>query len=147
MKKIALLFLTLFLTASLFSAEIGLSTFNDDFLDSLDKPTIITFGESWCQPCLRMIPYLNRLQDSDSTISVYYVDLEKTPEAFSYIPITATPTTAFYLKGGVPFSPKDPKGYQMYSIKDTGEHVLTLKIGLLSLNELRNIAKEMKESV
>ncbi len=144
MKKTAFVIIFLVLSSAfLFSSEIGLDRFNDQFLLSLDKPTIITFGEDWCSPCLKMIPYLNKLAETNDRINVYYVDLEKVPEALEYIPISATPTTAFYMPGGIPFMPKNTSNYQLYSYSDTGEHALTLRVGLLSLTVLRQTAKEM----
>lgn len=147
MKKTALLILLLALIPVFaFSKNVEAYRFNDEILDSLDKPTMFMFGENWCQPCIQMIPIMEKIADEREDVDIYYIDLEKVPEALDYVPMIATPTSAFYLPGGEPYYPTNNiSQYLMYQLTETGEHVLTTRLGYLNGKELNSIFDDMVE--
>lgn len=128
--------------------SINADTFSPEYVASLGKPAIFVFGESWCQPCLSMIPSLEELSREQSDVVIEYVDLEKVPEALSYIPISATPTIAYYLEGGKPYMPSDliPVDFIQYADRETGEAVLTLSIGAIGKDMLSMIIEDLSDA-
>ena len=128
--------------------ELELEGFTADMIKNNDKPMIIVMGESWCQPCLRMMPDLRDLSASVDDISIKYLDLEKNPEAFSVFPIRVTPTIAVFMENGVPFTPPDDSAidYLLYTYKDNGEHALTIHEGMLTRAQLDMMIEDIREA-
>ena len=55
------------------------------------------------------------------------------------------PTQVFFDKEGKPYIPSDPQGMgmQMYSTKDSGEHVFTTHEGGMTKNQILAVLSEM----
>ena len=122
--------------------------FDPSMMRENEKPLIIVMGESWCQPCLKMIPDLRELSVSVDDITIKYLDLEKNPEAFNVFPIRVTPTIAVYLENGVPFTPPEGSAidYILYTYKDTGEHAITIHEGMLTRSQLDMMIEDIRNA-
>ena len=126
--------------------SLEIEDFTAEMIKTNEKPMIIVMGESWCQPCLKMIPDLRELSVSVDDITIKYLDLEKNPEAFNVFPIRVTPTIAVYLENGVPFTPPEGSAidYILYTYKDTGEHAITIHEGMLTRSQLDMMIEDIK---
>ncbi len=122
--------------------------FSPDMLKSSGKPMIIVMGESWCQPCLRMMPDLNELNRTVEDVEIRYMDLEENEEAFQYFPIRVTPTIAVFAPGGEPFTPPEDSAidYILYTYRDTGEHALTIHEGYLTRTQLETMIEDLRNA-
>ena len=58
--------------------SLEIEDFTAEMIKTNEKPMIIVMGESWCQPCLKMIPDLRELSVSVDDITIKYLDLERT---------------------------------------------------------------------
>ncbi len=125
-----------------------ISGFTPAMITASEKPMILVLGESWCQPCLRMMDDLRELHRTVEDVEVRYIDLEKNPEAMSYFPVRVTPTIVLYLDEGVPYTP--PEGFSismlLYSSRDTGEHLFTVHEGYLSRGELDALIEALRDA-
>ncbi len=128
--------------------ELELEGFTPQMVKENEKPMIIVMGESWCQPCLRMIPDLTELHRSVNDIEIRYLDLEKNEEAFSYFPIRVTPTIAVFMPEGKPFTPPEDSAinYILYTYRDTGEHALTIHEGALTREQLERMIEDIRNA-
>ena len=123
-----------------------ISGFTPSMVEEAEKPMILVLGESWCQPCLRMMDDLRDLHKSEENVEVRYIDLERNPEAMSYFPVRVTPTIVLYQAEGEPFSPPEdfPVSMLMYSSRNTGEHLFTVHEGYLSRTELDTLVEALE---
>lgn len=128
--------------------SLEIEDFTAEMIKTNEKPMIIVMGESWCQPCLKMIPDLRELSVSVDDITIKYLDLEKNPEAFNVFPIRVTPTIAVYLENGVPFTPPEGSAidYILYTYKDTGEHAITIHEGMLTRSQLEMMIEDIRNA-
>ena len=128
--------------------SLKIEDFTAEMIKTNEKPMIIVMGESWCQPCLKMIPDLRELSVSVDDITIKYLDLEKNPEAFNVFPIRVTPTIAVYLENGVPFTPPEGSAidYILYTYKDTGEHAITIHEGMLTRSQLDMMIEDIRNA-
>ena len=125
--------------------NLKIQDFDPSMVTESEIPMIIVIGEDYCQPCLRMKPDLEKLHKEHEDVSVRYLDLGENRDAAAYFPLRVTPTIAIYEAGGEPFSPGDDSelSYILYSDKNTGEHVMTIHEGYLSLSELEALIGEL----
>ena len=125
-----------------------ISGFTPAMVTESEKPMLLVLGESWCQPCMRMMDDLRELHKSVEDVEVRYIDLESNPEATGFFPVRVTPTIALYLPHGKPFAP--PEGFSismlMYSSRDTGEHLFTVHEGYLSRSELDTLVEALRDA-
>ena len=128
--------------------ELEIVDFSPEDIKTNEKPLVIVMGESWCQPCLKMIPDLRELSVSVDDITIKYLDLEKNPEAFNVFPIRVTPTIAVYLENGLPFTPPEGSAidYILYTYKDTGEHAITIHEGMLTRSQLDMMIEDIRNA-
>lgn len=115
-------------------------------LKSYNLPIIIDFGADSCIPCKEMAPVLAKLNEElRGKAIIKFVDVWKYQEFAQDYPITVIPTQIFFDKDGKPFNPSDPESIQinMYSLKDTNEHVFTTHEGGLTEEMILSILKEM----
>lgn len=128
--------------------QLEITEFSPEMIKTNEKPIIIVMGESWCQPCLRMIPDLTELNRIVEDVDVRYMDLEKNEDAMQYFPIRVTPTIAVFEKNGKPFTPPEDStiDYLLYTYKDTGEHALTIHEGYLTRSQLEEMIEDLRNA-
>lgn len=122
--------------------------FDPSMMRENEKPLIIVMGESWCQPCLRMMPDLTELHRSTDDVEVRYLDLGENEEAFQHFPIRVTPTIAVFEAEGKPFTPPADSSidYIIYTYRDTGEHALTIHEGYLDRSQLDAMIEDLRNA-
>jgi thioredoxin 1 len=115
-------------------------------LKSYGIPIIIDFGADSCIPCKEMAPVLIELNEElRGKAIIKFLDVWKYPALVKGYPVNLIPTQLFIDANGNPYRPKDSKtmGMKLYSIKDTGEHVLTTHEGGMTKEQLLKALKEM----
>ena len=122
--------------------------FTPEMIQNSEKPMIIVMGESWCQPCLRMMPDLTELNRTVEDIEIRYMDLEENEAAFQYFPIRVTPTIAVFEANGKPFTPPEDSeiSYILYNYSDSGEHAMTIHEGYLYRSQLETMIEELRNA-
>lgn len=109
-------------------------------------PIIIDFGADSCDPCKKMAPVLQELNEElRGRAIVKFVDVWKYQGLADGYPIYLIPTQVFFDKDGNPFVPSDPAGMmmQMYALQDTNEHVFTTHEGGMTKEQLMAALLEM----
>lgn len=111
-------------------------------------PVIVDYGSDSCIPCKQMAPVLEKMNEEMQGIAfVKFVDVWKYPEAAENVPIQVIPTQILFHADGTPFVPSDELAqkiqFDMYSSRDTGEHVFTVHQGGLTEEEMHLILNEM----
>ena len=117
-------------------------------LSEYGLPVIVDYGSDSCIPCKEMAPALKILNsDMYGKAFVKFVDVWKYEDAASNVPIQVIPTQVIFNADGMPFVPSDELAAQiqfdMYSHKDTDEHIFTVHQGGLTEEQMRMILKEM----
>lgn len=117
-------------------------------LSEYELPVLVDYGSDSCIPCKEMAPALKILNsDMYGKAFVKFVDVWKYTDAASNIPLQVIPTQVIFNADGTPFIPSDELATQiqfdMYSHKDTNEHIFTVHQGGLTEEQLRAILKEM----
>ncbi|MDO5655782.1 MAG: thioredoxin domain-containing protein [Flavobacteriaceae bacterium] len=77
--------------------EITSQNFNELVYNS-DKPVVIDFYATWCQPCQVMISLMNRMskeEDLQEKITLGVTDIDKNPELARHFGIKSVPTLIF----------------------------------------------------
>lgn len=111
-------------------------------------PIIVDYGSDSCIPCKEMAPVLEKMnEDMQGVAFVKFVDVWKYPEATENVPIQVIPTQILFHADGTPFVPSDELAkkiqFDMYSSRDTGEHIFTVHQGGLTEEEMCLILNEM----
>ena len=111
-------------------------------------PTVIDFGSDSCIPCKEMAPVLETLNaEWQGKAAVQFMDVWKYTEGVQDFPVQVIPTQVFFTAEGKPFVPSEELSakipFQMYSTKDSGEHVFTVHQGGITEEEMRMIFAEM----
>ena len=115
-------------------------------LKSYGLPIVIDFGADSCIPCKEMAPVLVKLNEElQGKAIVKFVDVWKYQELAEGYPISVIPTQVFFDKDGKPYTPADPQASRMnmYSLKDTNEHVFTTHEGGMTEEMVLAVLKEM----
>lgn len=115
-------------------------------LKSYGLPIMIDFGADSCIPCKEMAPVLKELNEElRGKVIIKFVDVWKYQSLAEGYPISLIPTQVFFDKEGKPYTPKDPEAsqMQMYSKKDTKEHVFTTHEGGMTKEQVLAVFKEM----
>lgn len=115
-------------------------------LKSYGLPIIVDFGADSCIPCKEMAPVLEKLnKEMRGKAIIKFVDVWKYQELAQDYPISVIPTQVFFDKDGKPFTPSDPEGMKMnmYSLRDTNEHVFTTHEGGMTEEMILAALKEM----
>ena len=112
------------------------------------EETVLIDGSDSCIPCKEMAPVLEKMNEEMQGVAfVKFVDVWKYPEAAENVPIQVIPTQILFHANGTPFVPSDGLAqkiqFDMYSSRDTGEHVFTVHQGGLTEEEMRLILNEM----
>lgn len=76
---------------------------NAEFIFKGDKPVVIDFWASWCGPCMRLIPEMEKMAEQYKDQVVFLkVNADKEKELCEIYGITALPTLFFIPVGGKP---------------------------------------------
>ncbi len=120
--------------------------FDLEALKAREMPMLIDFGSESCGPCRAMKPALvaiNRHYQGKAIVK--YIDVWEDTAAGADFPISAVPTQFFFYADGKPYLP--PEAYAemfiQYTLKASGEHVLTAHVGGLSEAEMHRILKDL----
>ncbi|MEL7568629.1 MAG: thioredoxin domain-containing protein [Dehalobacterium sp.] len=115
-------------------------------LKSYELPIMIDFGADSCIPCKEMAPILVKLnEDLREKAIIKFVDVWKYPKLADGYPISLIPTQVFFDKDGNPYIPANPQALQinMYSSRETNEHVFTTHEGGMTEEMILTVLKEM----
>ena len=115
-------------------------------LKSYGLPIMIDFGADSCIPCKEMAPVLEKLNKKlHGKAIIKFVDVWKYPELAQNYPISVIPTQVFFDKQGNPYTPSNPQASQMnmYSLRNTNEHVFTTHEGGMTEEMILAALKEM----
>lgn len=130
-----------------FSLE-TISMIDYEVLAEYGLPIFVDYGSDSCIPCKQMAPVLEKMnEEMQGKAFVKFVDVWKYPEAAQNVPVQVIPTQVLFNADGTPFVPSDELAekiqFDMYSSKDTGEHVFTVHQGGITEEEMRLILAEM----
>lgn len=117
-----------------------------DALKEYNLPIIIDFGADSCIPCKEMAPVLKTLNaEMQGKAIIKFVDVWKNGDAANDFPIQVIPTQVLINADGTPYVPSDDikVKFDMYSSKNTGEHVFTVHQGGLTEAQMRAILADM----
>lgn len=117
-----------------------------EHLKSYGLPIIIDFGADSCIPCKEMAPVLVKLNEElQGKAIIKFVDVWKYQELAEGYPISVIPTQVFFDKDGKPYTPSNPQASQinMYSLKNTNEHIFTTHEGGMTEEMILAALKEM----
>ncbi len=75
------------------------SSFDSEVLKS-SQPVLVEFGASWCGPCKRQLPILEKIAtEYDGKIKVVKIDIDDAPEFSNKFGVKSVPTL-FVFNGG-----------------------------------------------
>ena len=75
----------------------------NDFVYNGEKPVIIDFWETWCGPCMRLLPEMEKLAEKYKGKVVFYkVNADKEKDLCNHFGVQALPTLFFIPAGGKP---------------------------------------------
>ncbi len=111
-------------------------------------PVIADYGADSCIPCKEMAPVLKKLNEElRGKAFIKFVDVWQNAEAAANVPIQVIPTQVIFQADGTPFVPSEELAskipFDMYSHRETGEHVFTVHQGGLTEEQMRIILAEM----
>lgn len=126
--------------------SLAASTIDLEKLKTYGLPILIDFGAETCIPCREMAPVLKKLNEEwQGKVIVKFVDISKYPDAAADFPVQVIPTQFFFDAKGKPYVPSDPEGMQMqiYTLRDTQEHVYTAHMGGMTEEQVKAVFAEM----
>lgn len=69
-------------------------------LQSAERPVLIDFSATWCQPCKTLAPKIDAVAtDYEGKLDVYKVDIEQAQEAAARFGVGSVPTCIFFHNG------------------------------------------------
>ncbi len=90
---------------------------NKDFIYKGDKPVVIDFWASWCGPCMRLLPEMEKMADKYKDQVIFLkVNADKEKELCNIFNINALPTLFFIPVNGKPIVEVGAKPEQFISI-------------------------------
>lgn len=122
------------------------TSINLEVLKEYQIPIIIDFGADSCIPCKEMAPVLKKINEEfQGKALIKFVDVWENGDAAKDFPIQVIPTQVIINAEGDAYVPSDDMeiAFNLYSMKDTGEHVFTVHQGGLSEEEMRAILEDM----
>ncbi len=119
--------------------------FDLEEIKSEELPILIDFGADYCAPCRQMEPALKKVyEDTKGKAIVRFVDVENYPEVAAGYPIELIPTQMLFNNDGTPYAPENAEELDLvYYNNLSGDHALTLHIGMLSEESMKQMLKEM----
>lgn len=117
-------------------------------LTSHGIPVIVDYGADSCIPCKEMAPVLEKANAVFAGKAfVKFINVWDYPDAANNVPVQVIPTQVLFGKDGKPFMPSEKLAgeiqFDMYSTRDTGEHVFTVHQGGLTEAQMWSILGEM----
>lgn len=117
-------------------------------LSAYGLPIIIDYGADSCIPCKQMAPVLEKAnKEFYGKAFVKFINVWDYPNAANNVPVQVIPTQVLFNADGTPFVPSDELAkkiqFDMYSHRDTGEHIFTVHQGGLTEEQMWEILKEM----
>ena len=139
------------LSENLKNADFGLrETEEIDFkaLSSYGLPIIIDYGADSCIPCKEMAPVLEKAnKEFYGKAFIKFINVWDYPAAANNVPVQVIPTQVLFNADGTPFVPSEELAkkiqFDMYSHRDTDEHIFTVHQGGLTEEQMWEILKEM----
>lgn len=74
------------------------SNFETEVLKA-DKPVVVEFGATWCGPCQRQAPILDKFASENTTVKVCTVDIDDAPNTASQLGIRSVPSLLVFESG------------------------------------------------
>lgn len=117
-------------------------------LSEYGLPIIVDYGADTCIPCKEMAPILEKAnKEFQGKAFIKFVNVWDYPDAANNVPVQVIPTQVLFNADGTPFVPSDELAkkiqFDMYSHKNTGEHIFTVHQGGLTEEQMWAILKEM----
>lgn len=117
-------------------------------LSEYGLPVIADYGADSCIPCKQMAPVLKKLNEElQGKAFIKFVDVWQNANAAANVPVQVIPTQVIFNADGTPFVPSDELSSQiqfdMYTHRETGEHIFTVHQGGLTEEQMRAILAEM----
>lgn len=117
-------------------------------LSAYGLPIIVDYGADSCIPCKQMAPVLEKANEEfQGKAFVKFINVWDYPDAANNVPVQVIPTQVLFNADGTPFIPSDQLAkeipFDMYSHRDTGEHIFTVHQGGLTEEQMWKILKEM----
>lgn len=111
-------------------------------------PVILDFGSDSCIPCKEMAPVLKKLnEEMQEKAAIQFMDVWKYTDGVQDFPVQVIPTQVLFNADGTPFMPSEELAqkiqFDMYSHRETNEHIFTVHQGGLNEEQMRAILKEM----
>lgn len=112
-------------------------------------PVILDFGAEDCPPCQVMRPALEKAHEENLGLAVIkFFDVWKHPELAEGYPIQVIPSQVLFTREGSPYTPGDKVlaaglQFDFYNHRDTGEHAMTVHVGILDEDDFRLILEDM----
>ncbi len=117
-------------------------------LSEYGLPVIADYGADSCIPCKQMAPVLKKLNEElQGKAFIKFVDVWQNANAAANVPVQVIPTQVIFNADGTPFVPSDELSSQiqfdMYTHRETGEHIFTVHQGGLTEEQMSAILAEM----
>ena len=80
-------------------SELNINNFDELVLKS-EKPVVLDFWASWCNPCRIMSPIVDEVAESVDEVNIYKVNVNEQKEIADKYAITSIPTM-LYIKDGI----------------------------------------------
>ncbi len=112
-------------------------------------PVVLDFGAEECGPCQVMRPALEAThQKTLGKALIKFFDVWKRPQLSQDYPVMVVPTQVFLNADGTPYQPSEKVlgsglQFEQYTHRDTGEHALTMHVGILNEDQFRLIFEDM----
>ncbi len=132
-------------------ADFGLretEAINFEELSAYGLPIIVDYGADSCIPCKAMAPVLEKANSVfTGKAFVKFINVWDYPNAANNVPVQVIPTQVIFDADGKPFIPSEELAaeiqFDMYSARDTGEHVFTVHQGGLTEGQMWAILEDM----
>lgn len=71
----------------------------DSFISSAEKPVLVCFTATWCAPCKKMKPILERLSTEIQDVEFVQVDVDSNLQTAKMYKVQAMPTLMLFKNG------------------------------------------------
>lgn len=78
----------------------SLDQFNT-LIETSSKPVLVDFWATWCPPCKMMNPVLDKLSETETTVTIAKVDVDELPEISALYNIRSIPTILTFVNGSL----------------------------------------------